>query len=338
MKLILLSILVLTAISLAVEDIAETDMLALWSENSLSGRVAWVSDFYGDSDIFFMDLSVGRPIRVCAFEGEDRHPVLSPEGWRLAWVSEMFGQPDIILVHLGPYGHTRSLVRLTDTPETERDLDWSADGERLYFSVLEAPDLNSISLFMDQASLENGMIDEVSTLYYCRTVTGEVETQSLEPGNYRHPSHVSGFGIICALQAWEGGALAKLAYVHDALVTSDFSTPGDEVVGPIRRYPNGELLVPCRRVDQLYYTRIVPESGEVVSECKSSWDRLNPVPDPADGGSDWYICQTAQTGDPDSEILFICGLQSSVEPEVIALTQNNCYDGEPTWVVLEKID
>lgn len=338
MKLIILSILVLITISQAAEDTIDTDILALLSENSLSGRVAWVSDRYGDSDIFFMDLSEGRPIRVCAFEGEDRHPVLSPEGWRLAWVSEMFGQPDIILVHLGPFGHTRSLVRLTETPETERDLDWSADGERLYFSVLEAPDISSISLFMDPASIENGMIDEVSALYYCRTVTGDLEHQSLEPGNYRYPCHVSGFGIVCAFQAWEDGALAKLAYVHDALVTSDCTTPGDEVVGPIRRYPNGELLVPCRRVNQLYYTRIIPETGGIVSECNSSWNRLNPVPDPADGGSDWYICQTAQSGEPDSEILFICGLLSSVEPEVIPLTQNHWYDGEPTWVVLEEVD
>ncbi|MCD4846746.1 MAG: hypothetical protein K8R76_00985 [Candidatus Aegiribacteria sp.] len=338
MKLIILSILVLITISLAVEDTAVTDMLALLSENNLSGRLAWVSDRYGDSDIFFMDLSEGRPKRVCAFEGEDRHPVLSPEGWRIAWVSEMFGQPDIILVHLGPYGHTRSLVRLTDTPDTERDLDWSADGERLYFSVLEEPDLSSISLFTDPASIENGMIDEISALYYCRTMTGDIDNQSLEPGNYRYPCHVSGFGIVCALRAWESGALAKLAYVHDALVTSDFPTPGDEVLGPIRRYPNGELLVPFRRADQLYYTRIVPESGEVVSEYSSSWDRLNPVPDPADGGSDWYICQTAQSGEPDSEILFIYGLQSSVEPEMIPLTQNDFYDGEPSWVVLEKVD
>ncbi|MCD4702114.1 MAG: hypothetical protein K8S24_09700 [Candidatus Aegiribacteria sp.] len=33
----------------------------------------------------------------------------------------------------------------------------------------------------------------------------------------------------------------------------------------------------------------------------------------------------------------VCGLLSSVEPELIPLTQNHWYDGEPTWVVLEEV-
>ncbi|MCK4594378.1 hypothetical protein KAU45_07735, partial [bacterium] len=64
-------------------------------------------------------------------------------------------------------------------------------------------------------------------------------------------------------------------------------------------------------------------------------DRLNAVPDPADAESGWYLCQTAFEGDPSSEILLVGGLTSSWITESIFLTQDDCYDGEPSWVIIE---
>ena len=107
-------------------------------------------------------------------------------------------------------------------------------------------------------------------------------------------------------------------------------------MGPIRRYPDGDILVPCRTDDQLCYFRMVPETGEIVSEFNSSWNILNPVPDPVDSESGWYICQTGLPGDPYSEIILIRGLEASDNPQIIPLTQNDCYDGEPSWAMLEE--
>jgi len=306
---------------------------ALCAENGLTGRVAWVSDFEGDFEIYVMDLDAGRPDRVTYNICPDRSPALSPDGRYLAWVSEMYGQPDLYLMDL----NDRLWDKITDTPGFEGDLSWSADGERIYFSSYEAIDYGTVGLFA-------GSTEELEHLagrgygfaaYYYDLNYGTVEPQSLEPGDYRWPVHVADFGVVCVYEPWSelvSPFTAGLVFVHDALATSDLSAPGDEVVGPLRRFPDGTLLVPYREGDLNYRARMDAPTETVLSSRPLEPDRLNLAPDPA--GGDWFICQTAAEGDSSAEIILVGSGAESGLPVEIKLTDNESYDGEPTWAVV----
>ncbi|MCX7022718.1 MAG: hypothetical protein NTW26_10695 [bacterium] len=340
MKPVFLCLLAMLTAAAAAQD--ETDpalaasgagIAALCAENGLSGRVAWVSDCEGDLEIYVMDLDAGCPDRVTYNECADRSPALSPDGRYLAWVSEMYGQPDLYLMDL----NDRLWDKLTDTPGFEGDLSWSADGERIYFSSYEAIDYGTVGLFAGSTEeLEHLAGRRYSfAVYYYDLDYKTVEPQSLEPGDYRWPCHVAGFGVVCRYEPWSAEVSsfpAGLIFVHDALVTSDLSTPGDEVVGPLRRFPDGTLLVPYREGDWNYCARMDAPTETVLSSRPLEPDRFNLAPDPA--GGDWFIGQTAVEGDPTAEIVLF-GEGFSESPVEIKLTDNATYDGEPTWAVVK---
>lgn len=329
-----LPLLLLSAcVPLLAEETADNGENA-WSAAGLSGRVAWTTVEDGDSDVVFLDPASGRRGTVYAHPGEDRSPALSPDGCAAALISDIVDQPEIILIHLGYEANNRCPVRLTETPETESDLDWSTDGERVYFSVAEDPDYETISLFMDPDSLETGYLTQVDSLYYTHAVTGETEPQSLEPGNYHHPRHIDGFGTVCVHRDWDGGAHAELALVHDALVTSTLETPGTEVTDPPRRYPDDTLLVPVRRGMDLWFVHYDPLHEEVLAEAPAPPGLHRPIPDPVDAESGWFLCQTGVGGDPSSELVFVHGLFDDGELELLPLTDNDYYDGEASWSAL----
>jgi dipeptidyl aminopeptidase/acylaminoacyl peptidase len=347
MKPILLCALMLTTAALAVQDVIDPDLAAygegiaaLCAEKGLTGRVAWVSDRDGDPEIYVMDLDEGYPYRLTAFEGEDRHPALSPDGEKLAWVSEMDGRADVYLMDLGGSGRDRVWERLTDTPDYERDLSWSADGERLYFSAYEAIDYGTVGLFAGSteelahlAGRRNGF-----AAYYYDLSYGAVERQSIFPGDFRSPVHVAGLGVVCRYEPWSAEVSplpAGLVLIHDALACDPLGyCEGWEFAGPLRRYPDGDLLVPYSEGDRSCYARLSPHTGEeVYGWCYPGLDRLNGLPDPA--GGDWFVCQTAPDGDPEAEMVLVGEATSAEVSGEIYLTQNDSYDGEPTWAVVE---
>jgi len=304
-----------------------------YTEYGLTGRVAWVSDCEGDLEIYVMDLDTGLPEQVTFNMCPDRSPALSPDGRWLAWVSEMYGQPDLYLMDL----NDRLWDRLTDTLGAEGDLSWSADGERIYFSSYEAIDFGAVGLFAGSteelehlAGRERGF-----AVYYYSLKYDTVEPQSLEPGDYRWPVHVAGFGVVCVYEPWSELAspfTAGLVFIHDAGVTSTLASPGDEVLGPLRRFPDGALLVPYREGDSLYFARMDAPRETVLASWDAEPGRSNLAPDPAWG--EWFIGQTGGEGDPTSEIiLFVCGVESA-PPVEIKLTDDASYDGEPTWAAL----
>jgi len=345
MKPVFLCLLAMLTAASAVQDKIEPALAsngegiaALCAENGLAGRVAWVSDCEGDLEIYVMDLDTGLPDRITYNTCADRSPALSPDGRYLAWVSEMYGQPDLYLMDLNNTGRDRVWDKLTDTPGVENDLSWSADGERIYFSSYEAIDYGAVGLFA-------GSTEELEHLsgrrncfavYYYDLERGVLEPQSLEPGDYRWPVHVAGFGVVCVYEPWSelvSPFTAGLVFVHDALATSDLATPGDEVFGPLRRFPDGTLLVPYREGELMYGARMDAPTETVLSSRPLEPDRFNLAPDPA--GGDWFIGQTADVGDPSSEIiLFGSGAESEL-PVEIRLTENESYDGEPAWAAVK---
>ncbi len=346
---IVITLLLLVFVVSATQDKIDPDLadygagiVALCEKHGLSGRVAWTSDRDGNLEIYLMDLDEGYPYRLTVSKGDDRYPALSPDGRYLAWVSEMYGQPDLYLMDFGPDGHDRIWNRLTETPAYERDLSWSTDGERLYFSSYEAVDYGTVGLYA-------GSTEELAHLagrrygfsaYYYDLERGAVERQSLFPGDFRFPIHVAGLGVVCRYEPWSAEVSpfpAGLVLIHDALACDSLGYgEGLTDVGPIRRYSDDTLLIPYRSDDKLYYARQVPFTGEIIlSWYIEGGDRLNALPDPADAESGWYLCQTAAEGDSDAELLLVKGLASRPIIESIHLTQNDCYDGEATWAVVE---
>ncbi|OGD79001.1 MAG: hypothetical protein A2Y64_04150 [Candidatus Coatesbacteria bacterium RBG_13_66_14] len=123
--------------------------------------------------------------------------------------------------------------------------------------------------------------------------------------------------------------------IHDALACDPLGYyEGLDFAGPLRRFTNGDLLVPYISGDWFCYDRIEPNSGEMVCGWwYSTGDRLNGTPDPS--GGNWLLCQTADEGDPASEMVLVGNWEDS-EPQVnIVLTENESYDGEPTWAVVK---
>ncbi len=59
-------------------------------------------------------------------------PVVSPRGDRIAFLSNRSGAEDVYVIGVGGGGEKR----LTNTPETETGLQWSADGKEIVYSIL----------------------------------------------------------------------------------------------------------------------------------------------------------------------------------------------------------
>lgn len=311
----------------------------VWTQAGLGGRVTWTAVEEADADIRYIDLHLGDPGVVYGFDGDYHASALSPDGCTAAFIAEDDDWRGLMLVHLGPRAANRCPVGLYETPELEAGLSWSADGERVYFSLVEEPDPERIGLFLDSEDIENDPalrdLDQVGNLYYADAVTGEAVLQSLEPGDYRWPQHLAGFGVVCARRAWEEDAPRRLAYTHDAGVTTNLETPGDELVAEPRRYPDDTLLLTVLRDGERWFVRFDPRTAEVLAEAPGPPRVYNPVPDPADPASGWYLCQTAPAPDPTAELKFVHGLLGEGAVEFLPLTDNDHYDGEPSWSLVE---
>jgi len=330
---VFLFILLFAAPGLANVDVEAERKLppTVWTEAGLSGRVAWTAAPEEDYDVYFIDLHRGERGNVYAREGDYSSPALSPDGHTTAFIAEDEDWRGIMLVHLGPKADNRCPVRLNEVPEIEDGLSWSTDCERIYYYTREPADLAAVALFFDPEIIDPSLLERIGKLYYSDAVTGDVISQSLEPGDYFWPRHLGGFGVVCARREWEEDALRRLAYTHDAGVTSDIETPGDEVVGQIKRYPDDTLLIPVMRDGELWYVRFEPRIAEIIAEAPAPPGFYHPVPDPVDAYCGWYLCQTAPAGDPNSELVFVRGLLGECEWETLPLTDNDYYDGEPSW-------
>lgn len=274
----------------------------------LEGRLAYI-DYSKDptGELMLVELPDGEPQRLTDDPGCDHHPALSPDGRRLAWAAERDGAVDIFLMELGPDGEGRDLRRLTETPAVEADLCWSTDGERIYFSAYGSANFGVYGL---QAGNGENPDDQAGderryAAYYYDLEREAVEPLVVHPGDYRHPVHVDGLGVLCSYEPWswtEPPFPVGLVLIHDALACDHYGPlAGRESyrVDDIVRCADGDLLL---RVTfgsaenaETVFLRLDPKRGEI----EESWKLTEPdiaraLPDPACDGCGRFIVAAAE--------------------------------------------
>lgn len=272
----------------------------------LEGRLVYV-DYSIDpaGELMLADLPDGGPQRLTDDPGCDHHPALSPDGRRLAWAAERDGVVDIFLMELDRDGDGREVVRLTETPAVEHDLCWSADGERIYFSAFEYIDYGAYGLQADSREelVHLAGAERCYAAYYYDLERDAVEPQVVFPGDYRHPVHISGLGVLCAYEPWSETVSPfppGLVLIHDALACDPYGPlagrEGYRVDG-VTRCVDGDLLLRVVFDEDgnagTVFLRLDPNRGEI----DERWPLTEPdiaraVPDPACDGCGRFIVAT----------------------------------------------
>jgi dipeptidyl aminopeptidase/acylaminoacyl peptidase len=106
--------------------------------------------FEAEDDIWIVEVATGQVKRITVSAASDREPTWSPDGKQLAFISnrsdrygELGGMTDIWVQSLEQYlekGKRIGLERLTNSRESERQLQWSPDGRTIVFTVPTAYD------------------------------------------------------------------------------------------------------------------------------------------------------------------------------------------------------
>jgi len=101
--------------------------------------------FEADGDIWIVEVATGEVKRLTVSPASDRGPTWSPDGKRIAFVSnrsdrygEQGGMTDIWIKStdkLQEKGKRIGLIRLTESRQSERELQWSPDGQTIVFVV-----------------------------------------------------------------------------------------------------------------------------------------------------------------------------------------------------------
>jgi Tol biopolymer transport system component len=92
-------------------------------------HIAFVSNRFGNDDIYVMDANGSNQISLTSSSGEDRAPVWSPDGSRLAFESNRDGNFEIYVMNADGTDPTR----LTYDPAIDGSPTWSPDGGWLAF-------------------------------------------------------------------------------------------------------------------------------------------------------------------------------------------------------------
>ncbi|MBI5740690.1 MAG: PD40 domain-containing protein [Nitrospirae bacterium] len=103
--------------------------LNLAGNASPSGDVTFSSSQDGNSEIYVMDTSGGKPRKLTASFGIDVSPSFSPDGMNIAFVSDRGGTPQIYLMD----SNGRGIRRLTFEGSYNTSPAWSPDGKWLAY-------------------------------------------------------------------------------------------------------------------------------------------------------------------------------------------------------------
>lgn len=99
-----------------------------WSPDG--SQIAFVSSsISGDLDIYITSLD-GTTNNFDHHDANEIDPIWAPDGTAIAFSSDRGGTLDIYILDLS----SRETLQITDTPEFESDLSWSADGDWLVFT------------------------------------------------------------------------------------------------------------------------------------------------------------------------------------------------------------
>lgn len=94
-----------------------------------TGRIAFMSERDGNSEIYMMNADGSGAVRLTHNAATDWNPAWSPDGTRIAFASDLTGNFEIYVMNADGSG----LTRLTYYPEWDTDPAWSPDGTQIAF-------------------------------------------------------------------------------------------------------------------------------------------------------------------------------------------------------------
>src|SRR5690625_2291918 len=86
--------------------------------------------FSYDGDIWKVPTIGGQALRITALEGQEKNPVLSPNGKWLAFTSNQYGNDDVFVLSL----ETGVISQLTFHQAADKVESWSWDSKTIYFT------------------------------------------------------------------------------------------------------------------------------------------------------------------------------------------------------------
>src|SRR5690625_1591474 len=127
--------------------------------------------FSYDGDIWKVPTIGGQALRITALEGQEKNPVLSPNGKWLAFTSNQYGNDDVFVLSL----ETGVISQLTFHQAADKVESWSWDSKTIYFTSNRYNSFGSYAV-----SVEGGTAKPLFNTFFS-TSDGLVETPE---GNY----------------------------------------------------------------------------------------------------------------------------------------------------------
>ena len=145
--------------------------------------LAFVSDRFGNDEIFLLDLQTGGDLRRLTWDqGKSISPQWSPDGRQLAFSNRRNGQSDIYVVDVESGKETR----LTASDEDEVDPRWSPDGKQLLFQTAQGRYFRGHLHIMELADRHIRDL-QVGTYESEHAAAWSPDGQQLVYLNYHHP-------------------------------------------------------------------------------------------------------------------------------------------------------
>src|SRR5699024_773541 len=101
--------------------------------------------FSYDGDIWKVSADGGSAMRIVALEGEEKNPMVSPDGRWLAFTSNQYGNEDVFVLSL----ETGEVTQLTFHQAADNVESWSWDSKTIYFTSNRYNNFGSYAISVD---------------------------------------------------------------------------------------------------------------------------------------------------------------------------------------------
>ncbi|MBT3389869.1 MAG: tetratricopeptide repeat protein [Chloroflexi bacterium] len=297
-------------LQLAPEDPNRAEIEAMLAEMGgpvpsvfVRAKIAFVSDRDGNMEIYSMNTDGSELTRLTDDPAYDVGPMYSPDGMRILFASDRNGNFDIYSMNTDG----TDVVQLTDDPGNDSMPAWSADGNLIAFVSDRSGKLGIYIMNADGSEQTATLVNESFTIY-APTWSPEVDAQSL------------------AMVTDAQGAY-DLYVIHGATNESGKLTQDlGDVLTPDWS-PNGRFIVFAANPFESYDLFIIRPDGSDLGQVTNN--------DVAEYKPRWS---------PDSNyIIYSVGLNDASEIEILnesgdvmRLTQNDVFDGMPTWGPMDQ--